>query len=91
MDRSVLDIRKTLNAEGIPSPAGKRWNKTTIHQMLANETYTETLLWGVTAKRGPPPVRVEDAFPATVAREEFLQRRCCGPRRPRAGSSPARR
>ena len=72
-DRSVLDISKTLNAEGIPSPAGKRWNKTTIHQMLANETYTGTLLWGVTAKDGLPPVRVEDAFPAIVSREVFQQ------------------
>ncbi len=72
-DRSVLDISKTLNAEGIPSPAGKRWNKTTIHQMLANETYTGTLLWGVTAKDGLPPVRVDDAFPAIVSREEFRQ------------------
>ena len=71
--RSVLDISKTLNAEGIPSPAGKRWNKTTIHQMLSNETYTGTLLWGVTAKDGLPPVRVEDAFPAIVSKDEFRQ------------------
>ena len=71
--QSVLDISKTFNAEGIPSPAGKRWSKTTIHQMLANETYTGTLLWGVTAKDGLPPVRVEDAFPAIVSREEFRQ------------------
>ena len=71
--RSVLDISKTFNAEGIPSPGGKRWNKTTIHQMLSNETYAGTLLWGVTAKDGLPPVRVEDAFPAIVSREEFRQ------------------
>ncbi|MYE83835.1 MAG: recombinase family protein, partial [Gammaproteobacteria bacterium] len=71
--RSVLEISKTLNAEGIPSPAGKRWNKTTIHQMLTNETYTGTLLWGVTAKDGLPPVRVEDAFPAIVSKDDFRQ------------------
>ena len=71
--RSVLDISKTLNAEGISSPGGKRWNKTTIHQMLANETYTGTLLWGVTAKDGLPPVRVEDAFPVIVSKAEFHQ------------------
>ena len=71
--RSILDISKTLNAEGIPSPAGKRWNKTTIHQMLSNETYTGTLLWGVTAKDGLPPVRVEDAFPAIISKDEFRQ------------------
>ena len=71
--RSVLDISKTLNSEGIPSPAGKRWNKTTIHQMLSNETYTGTLLWGVTAKDRLPPVRVEDAFPAIVSKDDFRQ------------------
>ena len=41
--------------------------------MLANETYTGTLLWGVTAKDGLPPVRVEDAFPAIVSRKEFQE------------------
>ena len=72
-DRSVLEISKTLNSEGIPSPAGKRWNKTTIHQMLSNETYAGTLQWGLTAKDGLPPVRVEDAFPAIVSKDEFKQ------------------
>ena len=71
--RSVLDISKALDGEGIPSPAGKRWNKTTIHQMLSNETYTGTLLWGVTAKDGLPPVRVEGACPAIVSKDEFRQ------------------
>ena len=71
--RSVLDISKTFNAEGIPSPGGKRWSKTTIHQMLSNETYAGTLQWGVTAKDGLPPVRVEDAFPAVVSKDEFRQ------------------
>ena len=70
---SVLDIAKTLNAEGIPTARGKRWNKTTIHAMLANEAYTGTLVWGVTAKDGLDPVRVESAFPAIVSREEFRQ------------------
>ena len=41
---SVLDITKALNAEGIPSPDGKRWTKTTVHRMLSNEAYTGTLV-----------------------------------------------
>ena len=60
---SVLEIAKTLNAEGIPSPRGKKWLKTTIHKMLVNESYTGTLVWGLTDKSGAPPVRVEQAFP----------------------------
>ena len=68
---SVLEIAKTLNAEGIPSPRGKKWLKTTVHKMLVNETYTGTLIWGLTDKSGAPPVRVEQAFPAIVSRAEF--------------------
>ena len=70
---SVLDIARTLNAEGIPTARGKSWNKTTIHSMLANEAYTGTLVWGATAKDGLGAVRVENAFPAIVSREEFQQ------------------
>ena len=68
---SVLEIAKKLNAEGIPSPRGKKWLKTTIHKMLVNETYTGTLVWGLTDKSGAQPVRVEDAFPAIVSKQQF--------------------
>ncbi|MCY3570722.1 MAG: recombinase family protein [Chloroflexi bacterium] len=68
---SVLQIAKGLNSEGIPSPRGKKWLKTTINKMLVNESYTGTLVWGLTDKSGAPPVRVEQAFPAIVSREEF--------------------
>ena len=46
--RSVLDISKTLNAEGIPSPGGKRWSKTTVH---IDVRPTE---WGGWGYRGSP-------------------------------------
>ena len=68
---SVLEIARTLNGEGIPSPRGKKWLKTTIHKMLVNESYTGTLVWGRTDKSGAPPVRVNDAFPAIVSQEDF--------------------
>ena len=38
--KSILDVTKTLNAEGIPTTNGKKWLKTTIHTMLDNEAYT---------------------------------------------------
>ena len=56
--KSILDVTKTLNAEGIPSTNGKKWLKTTIHTMLDNEAYTGTLSQDVvrgmleTASRG---------------------------------------
>ena len=62
--KSILDVTKTLNAEGIPTTNGKKWLKTTIHTMLSHEAYTGTLVWGAKAKDGAPPVRVEDAHPA---------------------------
>ena len=31
--KSILDVTKTLNAEGIPTTNGKKWLKTTIHTM----------------------------------------------------------
>ena len=68
---SLLGITKTLNRDGIASPSGKRWQKTSVHRILTNETYTGTLVWGTRAKDNAPPVRVEDAFPAIVSREDF--------------------
>ena len=70
---SLLDITRTLNSEGIASPRGKRWLKTTIHKILVNEAYTGTLLWGVLTKSKDPPVRVEKAFPAIVSKRRFKQ------------------
>ena len=69
--KSTLDIAKIFNQEGIASPRGTKWLKTTIHRTLANEVYTGTLVWGVTAKDKMLPVRVENAFPAIVSREEY--------------------
>ena len=71
--RSTLDITKTLNAEGIPSPRGKRWLKCSVHKMLNNEAYTGTLVWGTKARDGAPPVRVKRAFSAIVPRGKFRQ------------------
>ena len=68
---SLLDIAKTLNDEGVATPRGKLWLKTSIHRILSNEVYTGTLVWGRKARDGAPPVRVEGAFPAIVSREEF--------------------
>ncbi len=71
--RSTLDITKTLNAEGIPGPRGKRWLKNSVHKMLNNEAYTSTLVCGTKARDGAPPVRVKRAFSAIVPRGKFRQ------------------
>ena len=70
---SSLDIAKILNAEGVASPKGKQWLKSTVHTTISNEAYTGAVIWGVNAKDGAPPVRVEKAFPAIVSKHKFRQ------------------
>ena len=92
--KSILDITKTLNSEGIPTTNGKKWLKTTVHTMLDNEAYTGAVVWGTNAKDGQPPVRVEDAHPAIVSKREFrrvkrlLASRAPKKVNPRSASSP---
>ena len=92
--KSILDVTKTLNAEGIPTTNGKKWLKTTIHTMLDNEAYTGAVVWGTKAKDGAPPVRVEDAHPAIISKGEFQRvKKLLGSRapkrmNPRRASSP---
>ena len=69
--KSTLDIARTLNDEGIASRRGNLWGKTSVHAILINEAYTGTLIWGANAKNGAEPVRVENAFPALIARKQF--------------------
>ena len=69
--KSVLDITRALNDEGIPTTTGKPWLKTTVHRLLTNEAYTGTLVWGQNAKDGTEPVLAKNAFPASVTRDEF--------------------
>jgi len=69
--KGITEIARTLNADGIANPTGRPWSKNGVHILLTNEVYTGTLQWGVGAKDGAPPVRVEDAFPAIVSKELF--------------------
>ena len=91
---SILNVTKALNAEGVASPRGKQWLKTTVHNVLLNEAYMGTLVWGTTAKDGAPPVRVEDAHPAIVSKRQFQRaKKLLGSRatkkvNPRRASSP---
>ena len=92
--KSTLDITRILNEEGIASPRGKPWGKTSVHAILINEAYTGTLVWGVNAKDKADPVRAEEAFPAIVTTAQFRRirklMRSRAPRRrnPRRVASP---
>ena len=67
----MTEITKTINDEGILSPKGKLWGKTSVHAILVNEAYTGTLVWGVKAKDNTEPVRVEKAFPAIITKAQY--------------------
>ena len=69
--KGTLDITRTLNEEGIASPRGKPWGKTSVRGILTNEAYTGTLVWGESAPDKAVPVRVDKAFPAIVCRAQF--------------------
>ena len=69
--RGMLDITRTLNDEGIASPKGKLWGKTSVHAILKNEVYVGTLVWGANAKDNVEPVRVDKAFPSIVSKARF--------------------
>jgi hypothetical protein len=68
----LKDIARSLNAEGISAPKGKKWGKTTLHKILVNEAYTGTLVWGRHGQK-LPSVRVENAWEAIVDRETFAR------------------
>ena len=70
-DVSTLNIARTLNQEGIPSPKGTEWRKGMIHKVLTNEHYAGTIAWGLDNKSGDPPVRAPNSHPGIVTQEEF--------------------
>ena len=89
----LTEIAKSLNGEGIPAPRGKRWNKTTLHNIATNEAYTGTLVWGVHSK-AQEPIRLENAWTAIADRETFnkvqrgLKQRSPAVSHPRRAASP---
>ena len=69
--KGMLKITRTLNDEGIASPRGKLWGKTSVHGILTNEAYTGTLIWGANADSNAEPVRVDNAFPDIISKAQF--------------------
>ena len=69
--RGLKEVTAALNGDGIQSPKGKRWNKTSVHKVLVNKAYMGTLVWGLEGDSGLPPVVVENAWEALVDGENF--------------------
>ena len=71
--KGLKDISRSLNTDGISSPRGKRWGKTTVHGILVNETYTGTLIWGRHSQgfQSLPPIRIDNAWEAIVDNQTY--------------------
>ena len=70
------EIAKRLNNSGVLTRRGKAWTKNTVLYTLRNEVYTGTYVWN--RKRSRPSrrnpneiIRVPNAVPALVSKEEF--------------------
>ncbi len=78
MGRTVAEIVRRLNAEGVASPQGSRWNAPTVAAILRNPRYTGVSRYRM---RGSPPVNetaselVLGRFPGspTIAQEVWDQ------------------
>ncbi len=89
-DMGCKEIAISLNRDNYRNGNGRPWNKVTVHQILTNEAYCGTLVWGgrpgrPSIKSGVPPVRVENAWEAIIPQDIFDQvRQKMQARRPEA-------
>jgi len=71
--RGPIEIVRELNSNGVPSPKGKGWSKTSVYGILTNEIYIGVFVWGKNSKRGLEPVRTENTCPPLVNKETFVK------------------
>lgn len=69
----LKEIARGLNSDGIAAPRGKRWSKTSLHQILTNEVHTGPLVWGRRSNYPDKvsPIRVENAWEPIIEKEIF--------------------
>ena len=60
-----VDIYNDLNARGIKSPSGGKWNRSSFHRMLTNERNRGVYIWGDT--------RIEGGMPRIMSDEMFYK------------------
>ena len=69
--QGLMEVAKDLDREGVAGPRGKGWMKTSLHKILTNEAYTDTLICGRASWRSLPVIRVENAWPPIIDRDTF--------------------
>ena len=80
--KSYRDIIAGLNADGLTTKRGKPFGSNSLHDLLHNEKYIGTVIYGQSpyredgtrnthSKDGADVIRIEDAIPAIVDKEVF--------------------
>ncbi len=69
--KGLTEIVKELNTKGIAGPRNNGWTKTGLYSVLTNEVCAGTITWGRNSKRGLEPLRVVNACPALVSKDDF--------------------
>lgn len=80
--RSYRDIIAELNADGFKTKRGNPFGSNSLHDMLHNEKYIGTLVYGASpyredgtrnshSKDGTDVIRIENAIPAIIDKETF--------------------
>ena len=101
---SYRDIIAGLNRDGLKTKRGGSFGSNSLHDMLKNEKYIGTLVYGQSpyrsdgtrnthAKDGPDVIRIEDAIPAIIDKETFykVQKRMEQNKRQQSGRPPKNR
>ena len=101
---SYRDIIAGLNRDGIKTKRGSAFGSNSLHDLMKNEKYIGTLVYGQSpyradgtrnthAKDGPDVIRIEDAIPAIIDKETFykVQKRMEQNKRQQGGRPPKNR
>ena len=67
--KGLREIARGLNHDGILTPKGKIWVGARIHNILSNEAYIGTLVWGKRSQTDS--VKVSNAWPTIVEKDVF--------------------
>ena len=101
---SYRDIIGGLNRDGLKTKRGNAFGSNSLHDMLHNEKYIGTIVYGASpyredgtrnthSKDGTNVIRIEDALPAIVDKETFykVQERMVQNKRQQGGREPQKR
>jgi DNA invertase Pin-like site-specific DNA recombinase len=73
---SLGELARQLNARGVPGPAGKLWQKTTIHKILIRPAYLGHSVWNRKSKGSYHEVKAGEVRKAARKRDKIANDPC---------------